>query len=89
MRMSFTVLPTAIQLSNISRYTSNVFLGLAHDKLNNAEEAERAYDTAARIKQDDRTVWQGLISLYEKQGDKKLDRYEDAVVKLAHIFAAV
>lgn len=64
-----------------------MFLGLAQDKLNNYDEAERAYTAASKIKPDDRTAWQGLIKLYEKQGDSKLDRYNDAVVKLGHIFA--
>ncbi|KAK2759815.1 Superkiller protein 3 [Arachnomyces sp. PD_36] len=70
-----------------SNYHGYVFLGLAQDKLNNNDEAERAYTAAADIKPDDRTAWQGLIRLYEKQSDRKLDRYGDAVVKLGHIFA--
>jgi superkiller protein 3 len=42
---------------------------------------------ATRIKPDDRTAWQGLISLYDKQGGSKLDPYYDAVVQLGKIFA--
>lgn len=64
----------------------NVFLGLAQDKLNNNEDAERAYLAAIRVKDDDRTAWQGLINLYEKQGGNKLDAYRDAAIKLALLF---
>ena len=65
----------------------NVFAGLANDKLNRLEEAEKAYLAATRIKDNDRTAWQGLISLYEKQGSQKLDSYHEAVIKLGKIFA--
>lgn len=65
----------------------NVFLGLAQDKLNKNSEAEKAYLSATRVKDNDRTAWQGLINLYEKQGGHKLDVYRDAAVKLALIFA--
>ena len=88
MRMLFTVVYSLrIQLLIDLENSRNVFLGLAEDKLNNNDEAESAYNTAAGVKGDDRTVWQGLISLYEKQGDKMLDRYNEVVVKLGHIFA--
>lgn len=65
----------------------NIFLGLAQDKLNKNSEAEKAYLSATRIKDNDRTAWQGLINLYEKQGGHKLDDYRNAAVKLALIFA--
>ncbi|KAL4870777.1 hypothetical protein BDV12DRAFT_43928 [Aspergillus spectabilis] len=68
-------------------YHANVFLGLAHDKLNNYNEAEKAYLAATRIKSDDKTGWQGLISLYEKQGNQKLEQYLDVVLKLGQVFA--
>jgi hypothetical protein len=66
---------------------SAVFLGLANDKLNQNEASEEAYLAATRIKENDRIAWQGLISLYEKQGGLKLDAYHDAVLKLGKIFA--
>jgi superkiller protein 3 len=66
---------------------SNVFLGLAYDKLGKSEDAEKAYLTATRVKKDDKTAWQGLITLYEKQGSKKLDVYHEAVLQLGLIFA--
>ncbi|KAL1958948.1 hypothetical protein VTO42DRAFT_3501 [Malbranchea cinnamomea] len=68
-------------------YHGHVFLGLALDKLSRYDESERAYQTATKIKDNDRTAWQGLISLYETQGPKKLDSYGSAVTKLCQIFA--
>ncbi|KAL4879611.1 hypothetical protein BJY04DRAFT_193255 [Aspergillus karnatakaensis] len=68
-------------------YHANVFLGLAHDKLNNYPEAERAYLAATESKGNDKTGWQGLISLYEKQGSQKLDQYRDVVINLGQVFA--
>jgi superkiller protein 3 len=55
--------------------------------LNQNEAAEEAYLAATRLKDNDRTAWQGLISLYEKQGGLKLDDYHVAVLKLGKIFA--
>ncbi|RHZ51919.1 SKI complex subunit tetratricopeptide repeat protein SKI3 [Aspergillus thermomutatus] len=68
-------------------YHANVFLGLALDKLNKNEESERAYLAATRAKADDKTAWQGLINLYEKQGGFKLDAYHEAALRLGQIFA--
>ncbi|PGH11688.1 hypothetical protein AJ79_04711 [Helicocarpus griseus UAMH5409] len=70
-------------------YHANVFLGLALFKLNNIEGAEASYRKATTIKDDDRTAWQGLVSLYEKQGGKYLDQYHEAVTRLCQILAAV
>ena len=64
-----------------------MFLGLANDKLNRNDASEQAYLAATRIKGDDRTAWQGLISLYEKQGSAKLDAYREVVLRLGQIFA--
>lgn len=69
--------------------TRNVFLGLALDNLNKNEESERAYRAATRAKSDDKTAWQGLINLYEKQGGFKLDAYHEAALRLGQIFAEV
>ncbi|KAL3482453.1 hypothetical protein BJX99DRAFT_217085 [Aspergillus californicus] len=68
-------------------YHANVFLGLANDKLNNYQEAERAYIAATRIKADDKPAWQGLIGLYEKQGNQKLEQYREAALNLGQVFA--
>lgn len=55
--------------------------------MNHFSEAERAYLAATRIKGDDKPAWQGLISLYEKQGNQKLEQYMEAVINLAQVFA--
>ncbi|KAL2835064.1 hypothetical protein BDW59DRAFT_168364 [Aspergillus cavernicola] len=68
-------------------YHAYVFLGLSQDKLNHYLEAERAYLAATHIKGDDKTAWQGLISLYEKQGNQKLEKYREAALKLGQVFA--
>ncbi|GCB25283.1 superkiller protein 3 [Aspergillus awamori] len=68
-------------------YHANVFLGLALDKLNKNTEAERAYLSAIRVKENDKTAWQGLINLFEKQGTHKLDSYRDAVIRLGQVYA--
>ncbi|EEP82735.1 conserved hypothetical protein [Uncinocarpus reesii 1704] len=67
-------------------YHAHVFLGLGLDKLNDPDAAERAYIGATKIKENDKTAWQGLINLYEGRGNKKLDDYESAVIRLCHIF---
>ncbi|OJJ48634.1 hypothetical protein ASPZODRAFT_61521 [Penicilliopsis zonata CBS 506.65] len=68
-------------------YHANVFLGLALDKLNRIEESEKAYLAATRLNENDRTAWQGLVKVYERQGGQKLEDYRTAVLRLAHIFA--
>ncbi|KAI1959371.1 Superkiller protein 3 [Ophidiomyces ophidiicola] len=67
-------------------YHSHLFLGLALDKLNNADASERAYIDAIKIKDDDKTAWQGLINLYGRLGSSKVDEYATAVKGLCHIF---
>ncbi|PGH31260.1 superkiller protein 3 [[Emmonsia] crescens] len=69
-------------------YHAHLFLGLALDKLNNTEGAEASYLAATTIKDDDRTAWQGLLTLYERQGGKYLDQYRKAVTRLCQILAA-
>ncbi|KAJ6087406.1 hypothetical protein N7467_006320 [Penicillium canescens] len=66
-------------------YHAFVFLGLANDKLNKIEESEGAYYAAARIKSDDRTAWQGLVSLYGRLGASQLDSFHDVVIRLGKI----
>ncbi|KAL4765520.1 SKI complex subunit tetratricopeptide repeat protein SKI3 [Aspergillus foveolatus] len=79
----------AIVKEQPQNYHANVFLGLAQDKLNHFLESERAYLAATRIKGDDKTAWQGLISLYEKQGNQYLEQYRDVVIKLGLVLAAL
>ena len=67
-------------------YHGYVFLGLALEKQDENEAAEAAYKSAVRLKGKDVLVWQGLVSLYEKQTSHKLDEYHDAALYLAQIF---
>jgi superkiller protein 3 len=55
--------------------------------LNKDDDSETAYLAATHIKADDRAAWQGLISLYDKQGGRKLDSYHNVVIQLGKIFA--
>lgn len=82
-------MPSPSILANPQLSIRNVFLGLALDKLNQTQEAEKAYFAATRVKQGDKTAWQGLISLYERQGGQKLDSYREAVLNLGQVFAEV
>ncbi|KAK7960311.1 tetratricopeptide [Apiospora saccharicola] len=68
-------------------YQAYVFLAFALDKKNKLADAEKAYETATTLKPSDTQAWQGLIKLYEKQGDTKLPQYKQAAPKLAAIFA--
>ncbi|KAI4263989.1 MAG: hypothetical protein L6R42_000897 [Xanthoria sp. 1 TBL-2021] len=70
-------------------YHANVFLGLAFEKQNRNEDSEKSYRAAALLKGSDPLAWQGLISLYEQQGGRKLDEYHDATSHLASVFMAV
>ncbi|KAL8797526.1 MAG: hypothetical protein Q9195_000342 [Heterodermia aff. obscurata] len=65
---------------------SNVFLGLALDKEDENDESEKAYNVAARAKASDPLVWQGLITLYEKQASRKLGEYHGSALHLAGIY---
>ena len=62
-----------------------MFLGRAFEKLNQYEESEEAYKIAVEIKDKDALAWQGLVGLYEKQADRKLDDYHNAAIRLAEI----
>ena len=77
--------PSKVILTKFSAI-SNVFLGLALDKENENDESEKAYNVAARAKAGDPLVWQGLITLYEKQVDRKLGEYHDSALHLAGIY---
>lgn len=68
-------------------YQAYVFLAFALDRKNKLVDAEKAYATATSLKPSDAQAWQGLIKLYEKQGDTKLPQYKQAAPKLAAIFA--
>ncbi|MCJ1335027.1 Superkiller protein 3 [Bachmanniomyces sp. S44760] len=67
-------------------YHAYVFLGLAHEKTDRDDESEKAYKAAVNIKDEDVLAWQGLITLYEKQGSIRIDDYQTAALKLAKLF---
>ncbi|KAI4091777.1 MAG: hypothetical protein LQ344_003881 [Seirophora lacunosa] len=70
-------------------YHASVFLGLALEKQSRNDESEKAYTAATIVKANDPLAWQGLISLYERQGGRMLDRYHEAASRLAHLFMDV
>ncbi|KAL8699923.1 MAG: hypothetical protein Q9201_005733 [Fulgogasparrea decipioides] len=78
---------TKILKEDSKNYHANVFLGLALEKKGRNEESEKAYKAATALKANDPLAWQGLISLYEQQGGRKLNDYHDAASRLATIFA--
>lgn len=63
-----------------------VLLGFASAEKNRVEDAEKAYESAGRLKPSDPQPWQGLIKLYEKQGPAKISKYHQAALNLAAIF---
>ncbi|KAI1493827.1 tetratricopeptide [Biscogniauxia mediterranea] len=66
-------------------YQAHVFKAFALDKKNQPDLAEAAYKTATDIRSDVQ-AWQGLIKIYEKQGAKALQKYQNAALKLAELF---
>ncbi|KHO01021.1 Tetratricopeptide-like helical [Metarhizium album ARSEF 1941] len=67
-------------------YLALVFLAFALDKKNQLGEAEIFYNKATELRPQDAQAFQGLIKLYEKQGNKKFGEYQSAVVSLARIY---
>ncbi|KAI9758533.1 MAG: hypothetical protein M4579_003025 [Chaenotheca gracillima] len=72
--------------SDSQNYHANVFLGLASDKRNEYDEAIGAYEAAIKAKKTDPLAYQGLLSLYEKQGSKNVSRYQHNAVCLAELY---
>jgi superkiller protein 3 len=64
----------------------SLFLGFALSKQNKNADAEKAYESATKLKPSDPQAWQGLIQLYEKQGSEKLELYQNAALRLAEIY---
>ncbi|KAI8576073.1 hypothetical protein K450DRAFT_258770 [Umbelopsis ramanniana AG] len=48
-------------------YNAYVFLGVAHNGLDQVEDAENAYQKAIEINPEQMLAWQGLVSFYEKR----------------------
>lgn len=67
-------------------YNANVFLGLAYEKRDQYEASEAAYRKAIQGKDKDPLAWQGLVNLYEKAKNEKLEAYHDAALVLAEIY---
>jgi len=63
-----------------------VFLGLALDKQNKADEATKAYSEATKIKPGEALAWQGLVNLCEGENGQLVDVYHNAAVQLGQIF---
>jgi superkiller protein 3 len=70
-------------------YTAFVFLGFSCDKVNDHEGAEKAYQAAIKLKPNDPQALKGLITLYEKQEQKALDKYHTIALHLAEIYCSL
>lgn len=68
-------------------HTALLFLGFANEKLGKLEDAEKSLKTAASLKQDDVQALKGLVNLYEKQTQAKLDQYHEVTIRLGIIYA--
>lgn len=68
-------------------YFAKLFLGRAYEKQNKHDDSAKAYHAAANSKPDDSQAWLGLCSVYEAQGQSKVDDYREAAVRVAEIFA--
>ncbi|KAH8668411.1 tetratricopeptide [Xylariales sp. PMI_506] len=76
----------AIVVNDSSNYQAHIFLAFALDAKSRYEDAEKAYETANRLKPADPQALQGLVKLYEKQGPTKLPKYHQVALKLAAVF---
>ncbi|KAF2835832.1 TPR-like protein [Patellaria atrata CBS 101060] len=72
--------------SDPQNYFATIFLGRAHEKSENYEDAAKAYTSATKLKPKDDQAWLGLRSLYESQGSSKVDEYITVGVRLAEIY---
>lgn len=78
---------SAVLKSDPKNYFGHVFLGRAHEKKDQLEEATKAYEAATRLKPDDELAWKGLCAVCEAQGSKASGRYITAAVGLAQVYA--
>ncbi|KAK3990962.1 Superkiller protein 3 [Cladorrhinum sp. PSN332] len=67
-------------------YHAHLFQAFSLDKKNKLDEAETTYLAAANHKPAEPQAWQGLIRLYQRQGNKKIKQYQHAALKLAEIY---
>ncbi|CAD6503086.1 BgTH12-07935 [Blumeria graminis f. sp. triticale] len=74
--------------TNPRTYLAFIFVGFAHCKLDQLEDAEKAYQAAIDIDRTSPQGWQGLIQIYEKKDAETIDKYQKATMHLAEIFQA-
>ncbi|KAF4989405.1 hypothetical protein FGRMN_9130 [Fusarium graminum] len=67
-------------------YQAHIFLAFALDKKDRLDQAQESYRSATWLRPQEAQAWQGLVKLFEKQGNKKLVDYQQAVVNLAQIY---
>ncbi|KAF5227766.1 hypothetical protein FAUST_11556 [Fusarium austroamericanum] len=67
-------------------YQAHIFLAFALDKQDRLDQAQETYRSATWLRPQEAQAWQGLIKLCEKQNNKKLTDYHQAVVNLAQIY---
>lgn len=67
-------------------YLALIFLGFSFSKLHRNQEAEETYKSAIQLKASEPQAWQGLIKLYEVQGNEKIEDYQVAALHLAEIY---
>ncbi|KAG7417333.1 Superkiller protein 3 [Fusarium oxysporum f. sp. rapae] len=67
-------------------YQAHIFLAFALDKKDRIDLAQETYRSATWLRPQEAQAWQGLIKLFEKQSNKKLADYHQAVVNLAQIY---
>jgi superkiller protein 3 len=65
---------------------SYVFLGVAHNGLDQVEDAENAYKKAIDINPEQQLAWQGLVSFYEKR--EQWTKLADTLEKLIDTYLA-
>ena len=72
---------------DVNNHIAFLFLGKAQEELGDLVAAEKALQSASRVKPDDVQALKGLLGLYERQSGGKLDEYHQTVLALATIYA--
>ena len=72
---------------DVNNHIAFLFLGKAQEELGDLVAAEKALQSASRVKPDDAQALKGLLGLYERQSGGKLDEYHQTVLALATIYA--
>nr|OQO31962.1 hypothetical protein B0A51_00303 [Rachicladosporium sp. CCFEE 5018] len=74
--------------SDAENYNARLLLGRAYEKSGKPEDAIGTYRAATKSKPDDVQPCLGLCSVLETQGEKSVDDYIDAAVRVAELHAA-